>query len=128
MRLTPIELENIKRVIESVIFGKENDFDFEISTMEDLAMDRSVEFDAYNNSLSRINPYFRLGDIDDQKIYNAYNNFTYKIKELTKSQKKNKVLQEFDEYDINNYRQRLNNESNEPEYLVFEIQKRLTKK
>ena len=46
------------------------------STMEDLADDRAVEFNAYNRNLSKINPY--------EEPLNGYSDFEYKCKKLEK--------------------------------------------
>ena len=55
--------------------------DLEISTMEDLARDRAIEFTAYDRLLSWINPYQRLGEVEQKSaLNNAYNNFQYKLK------------------------------------------------
>lgn len=45
----------LRKVIAKVIFNQDNDF--EVSTMEDLAEDRAIQFDAYNKGLTTINPY-----------------------------------------------------------------------
>jgi hypothetical protein len=45
----------LRKVIAKVIFNQNNDF--EVSTMEELAQDRAIQFDAYNNGLTTINPY-----------------------------------------------------------------------
>ena len=53
-----VELRNnkaLKKAIRKVIFNDENDF--EVSTMEELAEDRAIQFDAYDKQLTSINPY-----------------------------------------------------------------------
>lgn len=42
-------------VIQKALFNIENDF--EISTMEELAADRAIQFDAYQQGLTTIDPY-----------------------------------------------------------------------
>ena len=117
--------ELLKKLIEKVLFEKENDLNIEISTIEDLANDRAIEFDAYNNFLSRINPYMRLSEMEEKK-YNAYNSFIEKIKELKKISKHDYKV-DIDEYDVLNYYQRPEEEKEE-EYLVFEVPKTFIKK
>ena len=128
MKLSLPEIKLIKMIIESVIFGKTNKFDFEISTIEDLAMDRAIEFDAYINYLSRINPYMRLSQSEDQDLYNAYNSFDYKVKVLDKLRKTSVDIQNYDDYDVNNYSQIPKDEIIEKEYNVIKKSKQLIKK
>ena len=78
--LSYFDIEKVKMIIEKVIFNKDIKLDFEISNMEELAMDRFIEFEAYSNGLSAINPYSRLEE--DIVDYNIYNNFSYKCKKL----------------------------------------------
>ena len=95
------EMYQIKKIIDHVLFRKDIDFNFEISSIEELAEDRAIEFEAYNNYLSRINPYMRL-DEENQDRYNAYNNFEIKLEELKKMRELDRAL-DFDEYDIKHY-------------------------
>ena len=118
----------LEKIMNTIIFGDKIDIDFEVSSIEDLAKDRAIEFDAYHHFLSRINPYLRLSEIDNQDLYNAYNNFLYKIREVMIINKKNNKIQNYDEYDVDRYQEKPNNETDEKEYLVFEIPKRLIKK
>ncbi|MBP5684424.1 MAG: hypothetical protein J6X02_04125 [Bacilli bacterium] len=46
---------DLRKVIAKVIFNQDNDF--EVSTMEELAEDRAIQHDAYNNNLTTVNPY-----------------------------------------------------------------------
>ena len=45
----------LRKVITKVIFNQNNDF--ELSTMEELAQDRAIQFEAFTNGLTTINPY-----------------------------------------------------------------------
>lgn len=101
-RLPESEAKEIEKVIANVLFGKARDFDFEISSIEDLARDRAVEFDAYDKFLSRINPYMRLSD-NNQELYNAYNNFQYKIDQLKVMRNLDNHTRDVDLYDIYEY-------------------------
>ncbi len=97
--LSQEEMLLLKNIIENVLFNQNNELGFEVSSMEDLAKDRAIEFDAYDNFMSLINPYQRLNENDVQR-YNDYNNFLRKIEEI-KVMKKNDCLQpEVDEYEI----------------------------
>ena len=118
--------ELLKKIIEKVLFDKKVDLNIEISTMEELARDRSIEFDAYNNYLSRINPYTRLLSDEEQYKYNAYNSFGEKIKEIKKMSKKDHKV-DIDEYEVLTYYQRPEEEKEE-KYLVFEVPKTLVKR
>lgn len=118
--LSDVEKELIKKLNEKILFGKDVKIDLEISTSEDLAKDRSIEFDAYNNCLSRINPYMRLSE-NEQERYNAYNSFETKLKEI-KKMRKTKHEVNYDEYDVKSYYPMPEREKEE-EYLVFEVPK-----
>ena len=122
----PKELKDlIKKVNEKVLFDKTIDLGFEISTMEELAKDRAVELDAYDNCLSRINPYMRLSD-DNQHKYNAYNSLKIKTEEIKKMGKSDHSSN-IDEYDVKDYYSKPESELEE-EYLVFELPKKLVKR
>ena len=88
----------IYSVIENILFGKDINLGFDVSTMEDLAKDRAIEFEAYNNFMSRINPYQKLGQ-ENANGYNDYNNFTRKLEEI-KNMIKNDVTIEEDQYEV----------------------------
>ena len=120
--------ELLKKIMEKVLFGENVNLDFEISTIEELAKDRAIEFDAYNSFLSRINPYLRLSESDNQELYNAYDSFAQKIKEIKKIKELNKSVDNYDEYAVSDYIERPNTESYEEEYLVFEVPKKLVRK
>jgi len=47
--------KNLKRAIRKIIFNEENEF--EVSTMEELAEDRAIQAAAYEKNLTTINPY-----------------------------------------------------------------------
>ena len=128
--LSLTKIDQIKKVIKYVIFNKNIDFDFEISAIEELATDRAIEFEAYNNFLSRINPYMRLGDNEDQNIYNAYNNFACKINEIKNMDAMNKKVIDYDGYDINNYYEEVRSDidTDDKEYLIFDFSKKLIRK
>ncbi len=111
------EKELLKAINLKTLFNYDKNLGFEISTMEDLAKDRAIEFTAYNNFLSPVNPYSRLsnGEVED------CNNFLRKI-EKRKSLKKSNYVPEKDEYEVSSYQPRPNNEV-DYEYLVFEVPK-----
>ena len=92
--------EIIKKVIKKIIFEKNIELDMDSSTIRELAIDRLIEFQAYNNYLSRINPFTRL---DDQSNMFAYNSFQSKLKEIKKMAELDEKQDFYDEYDIVNY-------------------------
>ena len=94
--LSPKRLEKLKLIVEHFIFGHD-DIDFEVSTIEELAEDRAIEFEAYNNGLSRINPYNRL---NDNKSYNDYDNFFRKLEESEKMIEHDLKYTDIDEYEV----------------------------
>ena len=99
MDLSKEDVITIKSIIEKIIFDKNIELDFEVSSMEDLAKDRAIEFEAYDNYMSSINPYQRLNN-DSDIDYNAYNDFPCKVKEIRKMKEKNKrYIQEYN-YDV----------------------------
>ena len=116
----------LEMIIGKVLFEKDINIDFEISSMEDLAKDRAVEFDAYDRFLSRINPYMRLSE-DNQKMYNSYNDFLYKIDQLKVMKRLDSREKEVDSYSIYDYVENKSDEEEE-EYLVFEVPKKLVRK
>ena len=120
--------ELLKKIMDKVLFNENIELDFEISTIEELAKDRAIEFDAYNNFLSRINPYLRLSESDNQELYNAYDSFAHKIKETKKIKDLSKQAENYDDYDVYDYVERPIVESYEEEYLVFEVPKKLVRK
>lgn len=78
MSLTLEKQELIKQVYEKMIFNMKKEDDYSSSEYEkirNLARDREVEFRAYNNGLSFINPY--------EEPLNGYNDLQYKCKKLT---------------------------------------------
>ena len=96
--LSDVEKELIKKLNEKILFGKDVTIDFEISSMEELAMDRKIEFDAYDIFLSRINPYQRLEN--NPRGYNDYNNFSRKIEEIKKMHELDQRKPSYDEYEV----------------------------
>ena len=97
------DLNAIKEIIERTIFNKIVNIKLEISTIEELAEDRVIESVAYTNYLSGIRPFRRLGEVDNDELYNGYNNFLYKIKILKEMKKHDEVEKGIDEYSIENY-------------------------
>lgn len=112
----------LKKIMESVLFDKKVDLNFEISSMLELAEDRAVEFKAYNDDLSKINPYRRISERENQDLYNAYNSFSYKIKTIKTYKRLSKEIQNNDEYEVKEYQPRPKQEV-DYEYLVFEVPK-----
>lgn len=117
--------EFLKKIMENVLFGKNIDPDYDISSVEELAKDRAVEFDAYNNCMSRINPYQRLGE-KSYESYNDYNIFLRKIEEINIIKKRDNIEIERDEYEVRSYIPRTTDKE-EHGYLVFEKPKVLRK-
>lgn len=97
------KIYKIKKVIEYVLFNRKLEFDFEVSSAEELAEDRAVEFRAYNSLLSGINPYPRLGENDNKAINNAYNNLQYKLKMIKKMKEIDQSVIEHDQYEVREY-------------------------
>ena len=96
------ESETLKHIMENVLFGEKKDLGFEVSTREELSQDIYVEFDAFNNYLSGINPFQRLLPEEDQSYYNAYNSLYFKVRAHNRMKRLDKTVG-FDEYDIDNY-------------------------
>ena len=77
MKDMPLEKARLlKRTINNLVFNKHEETNINSSTIEELAHDRAIEFDAYDKLLTDINPY--------QEPYNAYNDFNYKCEVLEK--------------------------------------------
>lgn len=107
VRCLPIpKLYQMKKVFDHVLFGKNNDLDIEVSTDEELAGDRIVELHAYDNFLSNINPFKRLSEANNGESYNAYNEFLYKIKMVSKIRELDSIPYVDDEYEVKEYQQR----------------------
>ena len=66
----------LKKTINALIFNKNKEIDNSVYAIEELAKDRAIEFDAYDNDLTSINPY--------NEPLNGYNDFSYKCKILEK--------------------------------------------
>ena len=66
----------LKRMINNYVFDKPDESFYDQDALAEHAMDRAVEFEAYNRDLTDINPY--------QEPFNGYNDFTYKCKVLRK--------------------------------------------
>ena len=69
-------LHQLRTIINAMVFNKNDNINFDASMIEDLAKDRGIEFNAYNQDLSNINPY--------EEPYDGYNDFLYKCKKLKK--------------------------------------------
>ena len=70
-----LKFENLKYLREMInfcIFNESSKTDYGISTIEDLAKDRWIDFEGYNNYLTNVNPY--------QEPFDGYNDFNYKCK------------------------------------------------
>ena len=93
------EMNVLRDIMKKVLFNYDIDFNCEISTIEELAKDRAVEFDAYDKFLSVINPYQRLTD-DNIDSFNDYNNFERKIEAIKKIRKNDSNSIEDDEYEV----------------------------
>ena len=96
--LPQYEKELLKNVIEILLFQQKKDLELNCSTPIELAKDRAIEFAAFNNHLSLINPYHRLSDSDDS--YKDYDNFLKKIEEIKKMKKFDNFIIEDDEYEV----------------------------
>ncbi len=95
--------ELLTKVIEKLLFNQDNDLKMEFSTMEELARDRAIEFDAYDKHLSRVNPYQRVSLPESD-----CNNFLNKIKEINKMRIQDSYSIEEDEYEVKEYIRRPN--------------------
>jgi len=115
----------LRKINEKILFNQDNDLDIEISNIEDLAFDRAIEFEAYNNHLSRINPYQKLSE-ENMDSFNDYNNFIAKIKEIKRMKLIDNLKSGSDEYEVNSYISKPNYEE-DYEYLIFEVPKVLKK-
>ena len=93
------KVNKIRKIIKAILFNENIEFDFEISNSCELAEDRKIEFQAYNEFLSRINPYKRLNDKDSSD----YNDFLRKIDEIKTIEKYDSIERDFDAYDIDSY-------------------------
>jgi len=78
----PWDINLARNIIRKLIFKEEILLNFEVSTIEEKAEDRAVEFKAYNESLSKVNPYMRLGEEQEDNNYFNYDNFSYKVRVL----------------------------------------------
>ena len=70
-----LKLENLKLLRELInfsVFHEPSKIDYGISSIEDLAKDRWVDFEGYNNELTNVNPY--------QEPLDGYSDFIYKCK------------------------------------------------
>ncbi len=90
--------ELLTKVIEQVLFNKKNDLNMEFSTMEELARDRAIELDAYEDHLSRINPYQRVATPSSD-----CNNFLNKVREINKMRIQDSFSIDEDEYEVKEY-------------------------
>ena len=77
----------LQNIMEAVLFDEKIDLGFDVSTMEELSKDRYVEFDAYNDYLSRIDPFPKLSDNDDLRLPYAFNILSFKIKAIKEIQR-----------------------------------------
>lgn len=100
--LSDEEVELLQAIMATVLFEEKRDLGFDISTMEDLSRDRYVEFDAYNDYLSRIDPFPKLTNNDDKRLSYAFNILSLKIKAI-KEMKRIDSRDSYDNYDIANY-------------------------
>lgn len=118
LRYIPLdEITKIKNVIEKVIFNEDIKLGFEVSTIDDLALDRKIEFEGFNNELSGVCPYPRLG-----KPGNSYDDFQYKIGIINKMKIQNQPVDNYDEYEVHSYQPRPGSED-ESKHLVYNISK-----
>ncbi len=115
----------MRKINQKVLFNQDIDLNIEISGIEDLASDRAIEFEAYNNNLSIINPYQKLNE-NNINSYNDYNNFLVKIKAIKKIELNDSFSDSKDEYEVHSYMRRPENEI-DYEYLIFEVPKILKK-
>jgi len=66
----------LKKTINNLVFNKHEEKEMTSSSIEELAHDRAIEFQAYDKALTDINPY--------KEPLNGYNDFAYKCKVLEK--------------------------------------------
>lgn len=98
--------DNLIKVIRNVLFNEDIELGFEISRMDELAYDRSVEFKAYDSRLSIINPYQRLTE-EDPLAFRDYNILDKKLKAIKKIRKNDSAIIEDDEYEVSENPKRL---------------------
>lgn len=77
--ITKEESDNLHEVYNTLLFGEKSNISDNISTIEDLAMDRAIEFKAYNDGLTNHNVY--------SEPFNGYNDFNFKLENLNKTKK-----------------------------------------
>ena len=71
----PLEKARVlKKMINGFVFNKQEEGYVDGSTIDENARDRAIEFEAYLNDLTDINPY--------QEPLNGYSDFAYKCKVL----------------------------------------------
>lgn len=71
--ISNLKIENLRllrELIEFSIFNESSKIDYGISTIEDLILDRKIDYDAFNNFLTDINPY--------EESISEYNNFVHR--------------------------------------------------
>ena len=78
-RLSREEVNELCTLYNYLIFNEEARLPYEVSTIEDLAMDRAIEFKAYNDGLTNHNVY--------SEPFNGYNDFNFKLENLNKTKK-----------------------------------------
>lgn len=91
--------DDLVKVIKFVLFNEDIELGFEISPMNELAYDRSLEFRAYDNRLSIINPYQRLTE-EDPLAFRDYNILDKKLKAIKKIRRNDNAIIEDDEYEV----------------------------
>ena len=95
--------ELMTKIVQKVLFKNPKVYlDFDVTTLEEQSQDHYVEFEAYENHLSGINPYPRLLPTDDQSYMMAYDILRHKIEAIKKMRQLDRKTG-IDEYDINNY-------------------------
>ena len=99
--LSDEEVELLQAIMKKVLFKEKMDLNFEVSTMEELSQDRAIEASAYDNYLSRINPWQRLNE-ENAHTHDDYNNFLRKIEEIKIMRKMDNINEklEYDEYEV----------------------------
>ncbi len=80
MSLPEDEKDIIRKIIEKVLFKKDNDLSIDVSNNQELSIDRDVESVAYDRCFSLINP---LHCVEDES-FDDYDNFLLKIKNIKK--------------------------------------------
>lgn len=95
MNLDEDKKDIIRKIIEKVLFRKENDLSITVSNMQELNVDKEIEFYAYDRCFSLINPYhFLVKDLSRDD----YDNFLCKIENVKKMKRLDQMYDDTKRY------------------------------